>query len=219
MRNFLYVAIVLVATSCVARADVFYSSPADWNAGTSGVTTINFEGIAAPGGNVFYGYGAGASTNVGGVTFAVGPAGTDNTLFVVGDNVYYPAAAITPQITTFDGAPPNDLFITLPTPVTAVGFSFGGIYVGDNATITLSDGSVETVAVPASSDLAFFGVTAPGGISSVDVTLPSDSYGIGLTEFSTGTAGAETPEPSLFVLLGAGLAGVFGIVRRRHKAA
>jgi hypothetical protein len=219
MRKLFGAAIVLVAASCVAQADVFYNDAAAWNASVTGATTINFEGIAAPGGNVFYGSGAGAFTTVGGVDFAVGPAGTNNGLFVVGDNVYYPAAAITPQITTFGGVPPNDLLVTLPNPVTALGFDFGGIYVGDTATITLSDGTVQTVAAPASPGLAFFGVTAPGGITSVDITLPSDTYGIGMTDFSYGTAATVTPEPSFFILVGVGLAGVIGIARRRQRTA
>jgi hypothetical protein len=163
--------------------------------------------------------GAGASTTVGGVNFAVGPSGSNNFLFVQGDNVYYPVSAITPETTTINGAPPNDLLITLPSPVTALAFDFGGIYVGDTATITLSDGSVETFAAPASPDLAFFGVTAPGGITSVDITLPSDSYGIGMTDFSYGTAATITPEPFFFILVGVGFAGVIGIAHRRQRTA
>ena len=219
MRKPFSAVIILVAASCVARADVIYSDPAAWSASVPGATTINFEGITAPVSYVYYGYGAGASTTVGGVTFGVGPAGTNNMLFVVGDDAYYSVAAITPQTTVFNGVQPNDLLITLPNPVTAVAFDFGGIYVGDNATITLSDGSVQTVAAPASPGLAFFGVTAPGGITSVDITLPSDTYGIGMTDFSYGTAAATTPEPSFFVLAGVGFAGVIGTARRRQRTA
>jgi len=218
MRKLFGAVIVLVFATCVAQADVFYNAAA-WNTSVPSATTINFEGIAASGGNVLYGFGAGASTTVGGVTFAVGPAGTNNGLFVVGDNVYYPVAAITPQTTTINGAPPNDLLITLPNPVTAVAFDFGGIFFGDNATITLSDGSVQTVAVPGSPNLTFFGVTAPGGITSVDITLPSDTYGIGMTDFSYSPAAALTPEPSFFLLVGVGFAGVIGIARRRQRTA
>jgi hypothetical protein len=217
MRKLFCVMTVLVVASGVAQADVYYNSQVAWNASVPGATTINFEGIAASGGNVSYGYGPGSFTNVGGVTFAVGPAGTDNILFVVGDNVYYPVSAITPQATSIIG-PPNDLMITLPSSVTAVGFNFGSIFVGDNATITLSDGSVQTVAVPASPGLAFFGAVAPGGITSVDITLPADTFGLGMTDFSYGTAAAATPEPSFVILLGVGLAGVIGIVRRRQRA-
>lgn len=213
MRKLIAAAVVLVAASCAAQADVFYNNSTAWNAAVPGATTINFEGIVPDPPNYLVIGGAGSSTVVGGVNFAVGPAGTNNLFFIVGDNFYYPSAAITPQITVLDGAPPNDLLITLPQPVTALGFDFGGIFVGDNATITLSDGAVQTVAAPASPGLAFFGVTAPGGLTSVDITLPSDSYGIGVTDFSYESA---TPEPSFYSALGVGLAAMIGIVRRRR---
>jgi hypothetical protein len=127
-------------------------------------------------------------------------------------------AAISTQATSISG-PPNDLLITLPNPVTAVAFDFGAVFVSDNATVTLSDGFAETFAVPASPNLAFFGVTAPGGITSVDITLPSDTYGLSLTDFSYGPASAVTPEPSFFMLVGVGFAGLIGIARRRQRTA
>jgi hypothetical protein len=55
-------------------------------------------------------------------------------------------------------------------------------------------------------------VTAPGGLTSVDIT--SDDYGIYVDGFSEGTV----PEPSSLLLLGAGLAGVAGMLRRRRRS-
>jgi hypothetical protein len=219
MRKHFGALIVLLAASGVAQAEVFYNNAAAWNAAVTGATTINFEGIAPPLGNVFEGLGSGASTTIGGVNFAIGPAGTNNELFVVGDNVYYPVSAITTQTSALNGPSPNDLLITLPTPVTAVAFDFGGIFVGENATITLSDGSVQTVAVPGSPGLTFFGATAPGGITSVDITLPSDTFGIGMTDFSYAPSAATTPEPSFFMLVLVGVGGIIGIARRRQRLA
>jgi hypothetical protein len=114
---------------------------------------------------------------------------------------------------------PADFSISLPSSVTALGFDFGALYVGSTATITLSDGTVQTVTVPASTSLAFFGVTAPGGIDSLDITLPGSSttYGLAVADFSYGSTNTTppVPEPSSLLLLGSGLVGLAGMVRRK----
>jgi hypothetical protein len=60
-------------------------------------------------------------------------------------------------------------------------------------------------------------VTAPGGITSVDITIPGTT-GLDLADFSYGTEDASTPEPSSFLLLGSGLAGLAFMLRRKIKA-
>jgi len=224
MRNLLYGLIVLLANG-IAQAGTVYTSAADWNAAVTGVTTINFEGIVNSANQncgsecLVYGFGPGVGTAVGGVTFDVGPVGANDIFFILGDGSQYPVSVVSVQPTS-GGA---DLLITSPSAVTALAFDFGSLFVGDTATITLSDGSVQTVAAPASPDLTFFGVTAPGGISSVDITLPTsadvlDVYGLDMSDFSYGTADTGTvPEPSSLLLFGAGLAGVAGMLRRRRR--
>jgi hypothetical protein len=119
---------------------------------------------------------------------------------------------------------PSDLLVTLPSAETALGFDFASLYADDTATITLSDGSVQTVALPGAggsgnpgdfSGLEFFGVTAPGGITSVDISLAAGTYGVVLTDLSYGTAATATPEPGTLLLLGSGLVGLVGAVRRK----
>lgn len=213
MRNLLCGLIVLLASG-VGQAGTVYTGAAAWNAAVTGVTTINFEGIAPDGVYVYYGSGPGASVAVGGVSFAVGPASPDGMLFVSGDNTYYPMASVNSQRPTTTGAP-NDLLITLPSAVTAVAFDFGD-FNGQTATITLSGGTFYTETAAPYGTTAFFGVTAPGGITSVDITEPAAGYTINVTDFSYGTA-ATAPEPSSLLLFGAGLAGVAGILRRRRR--
>lgn len=221
MRNLTCGLTVLLVASCVAQADIIYSSKAAWAGALSGSpTTINFGGIPLPQpqNDAFYGSGPGSSVTVGGVSFAIGPAGTDSLLFVVGPNYYSdPVAEISEQDTESTSlAPPDDLLITLPSAVTAFGFDFGGLFTGDTATVTLSDGSVQMVAAPAPPNLAFFGVTAPGGITSVDITLPGDTYGLDMTDFSYGTAATTStvPEPSPLLLFGTVLVLAGASVRR-----
>jgi len=213
MQRCALIALAIAMGSSAAHADSFYNSGAAWTAAVSGSpTTVNFEGIAPPLGFVVPGFGPGANTTVGGVNFAVGAAGTDNIFFILGDGYYgYPTSTISLQPETFND--PADLLITLPGTVTALGFDFGNLFGDGTATITLSDGSVQTVTAPASTGLAFFGVTAPGGLNSVEITVP-DTFGLQLADLSYGTA-AATPEPGSFLLLGSGVLALAGAMRRK----
>src|SRR5579863_3167712 len=118
MRKLLCVGIVMVAASCVAQAYVFYNDYSTWSTNVSGITTVNFEGIA--GVNSFANVTPG--TTVGGVTFAIGPAApSGSALFVIGDNFYgYGYAVIASQAASGT----LDLQVTMPSPVTAVGFDY-----------------------------------------------------------------------------------------------
>jgi len=217
VRNLLCGLTVLLAAGFGARADAVFNSEAAWAAALTGSpTTVNFEGIEPVGGYSAYGFGPGASVAVGGLNFAIGPAGNNNILFIMGDGNYSPPAFFSAQPT--DGVE-GDVLITLPGVATALGFDFGSVFVAGTATVTLSDGSVESVAAPASPDLAFFGVTAPGGITSVDITL-SDSnvvggivYGIDVPDVSYGTA--SVPEPSSVILLFTMLLAIAVVARKR----
>jgi len=211
MRKSIQVLIALLVVNCAAQAGIFYNDAALWAADVSGRTDINFEGIAPVNDSTPFGFGPGASITVGGVSFAVGPTGTDNILFVIGDGSYYPTTAAVSAQSTSNG--PNDLLITLPGAFTALGFHFGD-FPGSTWTITLSDGSVQSVASGGIPQLAFFGVAAPEGlgITSVDVTTPPGAFVLNIADFSYGTA---VPEPSSFLLFGVLLAGT--LMHRRWR--
>jgi PEP-CTERM motif len=220
MRNLLCVLIALFVGG-VAQADTIYPTAAAWDAAVQpGFTTINFEGIAPLPAN-FVAYPSG-STAVGGVTFSVGPNGTDGLLFVDGDGSYgYAVASISSQV---NGAvapdAPVDLRITLPHAVQALSFDFGDLF-GNTATITLSNGAtLQELAGSFGNNTSFYGVTAAGGVTWVDITEPAGSYLINLTDFSYGSLpnNNSVPEPSSLLLIGAGLVAVAGISRRRRTS-
>ncbi len=218
LRGCTLIALGIGMGSLAARADNVYSSQAAWAAALAGSpTTINFEGIAPDLGNVYVGGGPGANTTVGGVNFAIGPAGGDNLMFINGDGSQsYLTSSVSVGSTSLTGSP-SDLLVTLPSSVTALGFDFSSYGAADTATITLSDGLVQTVLL-SDSGLQFFGVTAPGGVTSVDISMAPGTYANIMTDFSYGSV---TPEPGTILLLGTGLAGLAGLVRRkfgRHAA-
>ncbi len=205
MRGQFLIPVLLLAGAYVGRADVVYNDPTTWLKAVTGVTTVNFEGLLPPGDVAFVGSGPGANFTLHGINFAISPA-SDGGLFVLGDGVYYPTAALTSQGST---TPFNGLVITLPAPVTALGFSFGDFF-ADTATITLSDGTVAFPTAVMVPYLGFFGVTSPVGITSVDIETPDPAINIGSVSF-----GAETPETESPLLLAIAIAGL--IVGRRLK--
>jgi len=210
MKQELFVAIAVLAASSIAHADTIYTSESAWAAAVSGITTVNFEGIAPV--NSYQAYSG--STVVGGLTFS-----TDGALFVIGDNFYGFGVA------TLSGQGPgtsntDHLSVTLPTAVTAIGFDF--IVDPGTVTVTLSDGVTDQLTAANSPSTLFFGVTAVSGITSVDISEPYSlaAASLNLSDFSYATANpVATPEPRSSILLVA-LLGAFGLVmhRRRRQA-
>lgn len=215
MRKLLYFLVLLLVVNCAAWADNFYTNPAAWAAAVNSTTSVNFEGIVpSPDPWVFYGYGPGSSTTVGGVQFSVGSAGYDNLLFLFADGQYgYPVATIGPQSTS-GGV--TDLLVTLPSSVTAISFGYSGLYPPDT-TLTLSDGATANLTVFSypNPNFGFFGVTAPGGITWFDIQQ-SAGYGMNVDGISYGTANT-TPEPASLPLLGTGVLAAAGVIRRKFR--
>lgn len=196
MKQRVFQLVILLAGAGLAHADTVYTSFAAWSAAVSGINTVNFEGIAPA--NPGY-VSVGPSDVVGGLTFSDGPSSPNSALFVIDDAFYGFGVATMSAQGPGSGVPFNDLLVTLPSPVTAVAFDFfisPGI-----ATATLSDSFTQPVVSTSQPPTSIFlGFTAPGGISSVDLTMPWTlaTASIDMADFSTASAGV--PEPATFLL-------------------
>ncbi|MBS0265242.1 MAG: PEP-CTERM sorting domain-containing protein [Planctomycetes bacterium] len=196
-----------------------YADQASFNAATSGITTIGFEGIAPADG--FTAYGPGGSLTLSGVTFTAG-AGVD--LFV-NSSTYY-AVNQPPSYDLGSGdyllagnLAPTLLDVQLPgSGMSAVAFYFGTF---DDSTsqvqITLSTGDVLTLSAsyPTST---FVGFTSTSPITSLELLITGGDRQDTLTldNFQFGTV---VPEPGSIIVLCIGLTTVCGInwLRRRES--
>ncbi len=204
-------AIAAMVLACLpASADTFYTSQAAWAAATSGVSTVNFEGLAPDSNFILVGSGAGANTTIGGVNFAVGPLSNGNA-FILGKNFYYPGVSAFSSQESTTGT--DDLLITLPSAVTAVGLDYGAVSTFA-VTFTLSDGSTIAETAGGLATLSFLGETSSVGITSVDIKGADTLNGINMTDFSSGTA---VPEPEAWVLLATILLCLGVVLRRRTR--
>jgi hypothetical protein len=204
---FLGVAASVFAYAPEARAAALYTTPGAFAAATTGDVAIDFS---APSSTSFTSVGPTYTDLATGTSFTIGSSGIDVTGkdwygpgtyskdFLVGDAVAFGVA--------------NSLTIHLGAGENAFGFDIGGLFAATTFSVTLSDGTIFAIDVPASFDTTFFGFTAPGGISSLSFhTSPGETFAI--TDAVVGTA---VPEPASMVLLGSGLVGMF--VRRRRQA-
>jgi MYXO-CTERM domain-containing protein len=211
---------IVFAAGCVAKADTIFSSESAWDTVVSGITDINFSGVSIPSG--FLNEPSTGFTQ-GGATFLIGPAGSDNVLFLLAPGIFSaaPVNIVSAQSTGTASTPVNDLEIQLPSSETAVGFM---LYANPGTiTVTLSDGTTTTQS-PTSSSLTplFFGFTAPGGITSIDISEPfsSAAESVNLSDLFLATANPTTtaaPEPRLAIVLAAMLGLVAFAAHRRRQ--
>jgi len=208
--------IVLAFAAGVARAETTYSDFATFAAATSGLTALNFNSVAPAGAGVVF---VPTSLTLDSATFSRGPLGSDNNLFVLGpDAEGFGVPAISAETTDGTSSSFNDLLITFASSQTSVGFDF--IAGPSTVTITLSDGTVETIANPNSLPTpTFFGVTGSTGITSIDISNPSpadlSSDSMNVTDVFFTPSVSAVPEPSSLALLATGLIGFGGALRKK----
>ncbi len=216
MRKGLVAALVLglgLVAAGPAAASTMYTSKSAFQSATSGLTTVDFNGIAAPGSFVFFGTGP---LNLSGVTFT-----GNNQMFVI-DPGYYGSPYPDGGFLNSDYSSTNTIVVSnLPAGTTAVGVDFGGLFTGGATfSITLSTGETFVASTPGSIEdgfLGFVGFTSSTPITSIQFDMPDAPGYNALDNFVFGSAQAAVPEPASLTLLGLGAFGLAGFTLRRRK--
>jgi hypothetical protein len=215
MRSFVWIVpIVSVFTAVPACATtILYTNRLAWEAASTGLATIDFEGPATPGNPISDSTAAGLT--ISGIQF-IGVTPPDNYYLFVQD---YGATWGSGDL--LEG--PNSIWIPaagayiearLPAGVTAVGADLmSRLPVADTFVVSLSTGESFTVATSANPNRAFVGFTSDVPITSIRFH-PGASYAL-LDNFSYGSAvqAAEVPEADTMIL---GCTGLFGLLIARR---
>lgn len=166
-----------------------YSTRADWSAASSGVTLIDFEGLAPDKGSLpVQMEDSSVGLTLKGVTFEIyrtlGPS--KGRLWVIGKDSYYP----THSVLSLQGYSPrtDTLRIKMPIGVTALAMDYGNISTDSGYTFILSTGDIFSISSVPTTGLRFFGVTSDVAITELNIHVSAGGDAKNFTNFSFGTA-------------------------------
>jgi hypothetical protein len=202
--------------STAARADlIFYSDRPSFEAAATGLTVVDFEGIA-PSPTSFAYFRTPPGLTLAGVNFNIANATPGDGLNPTGRDYYkrasYPSDFLVPSVFTRVN---TDLAITLPAGFTAIALDLGS-FNGGKFTVHLSTGESFTETPASFGQLSFLGFTSSDPVSSLTVSATGPEV-IVLDNFTFGNAVPEPGTLALAVAGGFGLLPCSRIWRRRRR--
>jgi hypothetical protein len=203
---------VFATTRAAGAAPVVYTDTASFQAATSHLSQVGFNGIVAPGTFTDYPVPPGYTDSATGTNFTfLNPNGSD--INVTSATFYggspFPADVLDASSSVPIGASES---ITLPSSSTAFGMYFG-TFNASVITVTLSNGDTYTDSSPPGfGNFTFLGFTDPTGFSGLTITDPA-AGGVLLADVSFGVG---IPEPSSLALFA--ISSLLLVGRRRRAA-
>lgn len=203
------IAIAALILASPARAGlVSYGDFASWSASVPVRTSVSIPEPAS----AFDYFGTGdASVSYGGVLFSTNSALGNGSFFNVGAGFSGSPAVLSSQQQTNGLA---NILITLPSPVTALALNFG-TFDGSIVNFKLSNGTSLNLAGSntAYEVSSFFGVASSSSFNSILLTTADSALNI--NDLLFGTAVPAIPEPSTWLLMLVGFAGMVSVSRPR----
>jgi hypothetical protein len=231
MRRLLFLTVVGLALGIPASSAqggyTLFLNRADFDAATSGRTTIDFEGLAPDGGSVDYPTGITLS----GVHFSTTIVGDDHqaiSFLALGKDTIAPGSGrLGTQQSTLD----PDIVAALPGSFFAFGVYIGafnaGARLGDNTiTFTLSTGETFTLTTTnaqfLAGNLTFIGLVSTDAFTSVAMSIPPPDGGnadLVIDNFTFANGLEVVPAPSSGLLMLVGLVAILGFAARQRRRA
>jgi hypothetical protein len=219
-RSWLLIAAMGIVLGVASRAEAgtltVYNDLPSFQAATTGLSDVNFNGIVGPTSFTSYADPPGYTDAATGTNFAFSPGG--GSVDIVGRNYYSPTNFSSDFLAPSIGNQGQNELITLSGPHTAIGLMFS-TYTGTANDFLLSNGDFYVgMGPPAFGNVAFLGFTDSTPFTSLTITvtpLVNEAPILLDLQFGAVAPAAVVPEPASLTLFSLGSLALAGLLRRR----